>query len=62
MDTGSIFSSGENLINIESALIHGPLSFQGEFFYMFTDAEEAGNPDFWGFYVYGSYFLTGEGR
>ena len=29
---------------------------------MFTDADEAGNPDFWGFYVYGSYFLTGEHR
>jgi phosphate-selective porin OprO/OprP len=62
VDTGSIFASGQDLINIESALVRGPLSFQGEFFYTFTDADKLGTLDFWGFYVYGSYFITGEHR
>jgi phosphate-selective porin OprO/OprP len=62
VDTGSIFSSGGDLINIESALVRGPLSLQGEFFYNFIDAKQAGTLDLWGFYVYGSYFLTDDHR
>jgi phosphate-selective porin OprO/OprP len=38
------------------------LSVQGELFQQFANAESVGDPGFWGFYVYGSYFLTGEHR
>ena len=61
-DTGFFFAERLNLINPELAIVLGPLSFQGEYYYTFTDADGKGNPDFWGFYVQGSYFLTGEHR
>jgi phosphate-selective porin OprO/OprP len=62
VDTGLFFADRLNLINPELAVVFGPLSFQGEYYYTFTDADAVGDPDFWGFYVQGSYFLTGEHR
>jgi phosphate-selective porin OprO/OprP len=38
----------------------GPLSFQGEYFHTFVNSFE--NLQFWGYYIYASYFLTGETR
>jgi len=62
VDTGDLFGKGANSFNVELASILGPLSFQGEFFSTFTDIDKASDPHFWGFYAYGSYFLTGENR
>lgn len=62
VDTGFFFTDNVDLINPELAIVFGPLSFQGEYFHTFTDANAVGDPDFWGFYVQGSYFLTGEHR
>lgn len=62
VDTGPIFGSGIDLFNVEFAKVSGPLSFQGEAFYCITRADDSGDPHFWGFYAYASYFLTGEHR
>lgn len=60
VDTGDLSADGQDVINPELAVVSGPLSFQGEYFHAFADAEE--DLQFWGYYVYGSYFLTGEHR
>ncbi len=62
VDTGKFFNDSADLINPEFAMVTGPLSFQGEYFHLFNKAEASGDPKFWGFYLYGSYFLTGEHR
>ncbi len=43
-------------------MVTGPLSFQGEYYHLFNKSKVFGDPNFWGFYLYGSYFLTGEHR
>ena len=60
VDTGNIPATRSNLIGGEFAWVTGPFSVQGEYFRAFLNAE--GNPDFWGYYVYGSFSLTGEHR
>lgn len=62
VDTEPFFTSAVNLVNSELAVVSGPLSFQGELFQAFTDADAVGDPHFWGFYLYLSYFITGEHR
>jgi phosphate-selective porin OprO/OprP len=64
VDTGSIPSDGANLINPEVALVYGPFSIQGEYTHAFVSAEDDLDEDldFSGFYVFASYFLTGEHR
>ena len=60
VNTGQFFTEAADLFGYEAALVRGPLSVQGELFQMFANAESVGDPGFWGFYVYGSYFFTGE--
>ena len=48
------------MINPEVALVYGPFSLQGEYFYATLDNDE--DFDFSGFYAFASYFLTGESR
>jgi phosphate-selective porin OprO/OprP len=60
VDTGDFSTDGNDLIGVEAALVHGPLSLQGEF--MLKTVNGSGNPVLWGFYGYGSWFLTGEHR
>ena len=48
------------MINPEFAIISGPFSLQGEYFHAFVDTEKTIR--FFGFYLYGSYFITGEHR
>ena len=62
VDTGLFNAEGANLFNPELAIVSGPLSFQGEFYLTTMDTVMLGDPRFWGFYVYVSYFLTGENR
>jgi phosphate-selective porin OprO/OprP len=61
-DTGVFFAEGVEMLNPELAWVAGPLSFQSEYFRTFIHSGETGNPVFWGWYVQGSYFLTGEHR
>ncbi len=53
---------GVDLWGFESALVYGPFSLQGEYMLADVDTEFAGNPDFDGYYLQASYFLTGENR
>ena len=62
MDTGNIAADSIVIIDPEFALVHGPLSVQGELFRVWVDAADVDDPKFWGCYLYVSYFLTGEHR
>ncbi len=76
VDTGFLAVSGVNIINPEAAFVYGPFSVQGEYFRAFVDnavstgsvrtplrsGAPLGNPQFDGYYVHASYFITGEHR
>ncbi|MBW2113231.1 MAG: hypothetical protein JRH00_17770, partial [Deltaproteobacteria bacterium] len=62
VDTGKFTTRGMDRINSELALVSGPFSLQGEHFQMFVDSDGTGDPSFWGLYLFGSWFLTGEHR
>jgi phosphate-selective porin OprO/OprP len=60
VDTGNLVNHRRDLVAIEAAWVNGPLSFQGEYFHAFIESTE--NFDFGGWYLSGSYVLTGETR
>ncbi len=62
VDTGDITASHLDLLVIETAWQHGPLTFQGEAVGTEVSVADAGNPQFYAFYVQASYVLTGETR
>jgi phosphate-selective porin OprO/OprP len=62
VDTGSFGADSENRFGIETALVYGPLSVQGEYMVAKVDALSGSDPEFLGYYAYISYFLTGEHR
>ena len=47
---------------VEGAWIGGPFSLQGEWMQQTVNRDVGDEPDLTGFYVYGSWFLTGESR
>jgi phosphate-selective porin OprO/OprP len=62
VDTGSIPGKRRDTVNAELAMVYGPWSFQGQCYYLSLDADAADDPDFWGYYAFLSYFITGEHR
>ncbi|MGQ0656962.1 MAG: OprO/OprP family phosphate-selective porin [Chromatiales bacterium] len=64
VDTGSIDGDVDHhtLFGGELALVFGPLSLQGEYIRADVSRETGGDLAFDGYYVYGSWFLTGESR
>jgi phosphate-selective porin OprO/OprP len=67
VDTGSILARDTNTVQAEASTVLGPLSFQAEYYGVFVNPTVnplAGQKDlfFSGWYVFGSYFLTGEHR
>jgi phosphate-selective porin OprO/OprP len=62
VDTGRLISDGSDTINPELALVFGPFSVQGEYYYAGVDRDTGGNLNFSGFYAFASYFITGESR
>jgi phosphate-selective porin OprO/OprP len=62
VNTDTFSAESVDLINPELAIVTGPLSFQGETYLSIVDAPALGDPRLWGYYVFGSYFLTGENR
>ncbi|MFP4650743.1 MAG: OprO/OprP family phosphate-selective porin, partial [Desulfobacterales bacterium] len=66
-DTGDFDNGGfpfddADIMSLEAAMVMGPFSAQGEYMQSFVGSDAANDPDFSGYYVYGSYFLTGESR
>lgn len=61
-DTGLIPGDRRDAVNAELAMVYGPWSFQGQGYYVSLDANAAGDPNFWGYYAFLSYFITGEHR
>jgi len=66
VDTGTI-TNVDNVVSygLEGAVVYGPFSVQGEYIRSDVNFQNAGptpEPTFDGWYVYGSWFLTGESR
>ena len=63
VDTGTIMDvKGITLVGLEAAYVTGPFSAQAEVMWASVDSKAAGDPTYMGFYVYVSYWLTGEHR
>lgn len=62
VDTGDMPAADVNTAILEGAFVDGPFSLQGEFAYTTVERPKVSNPQFYAFYVFGSYFLTGETR
>jgi phosphate-selective porin OprO/OprP len=62
VDTGEFPANGANHIGFEGLWSNGGMSVQGEYVLARVSAPERGNPLFQGFYVVGSWVLSGEHR
>ena len=69
VDTGALGADDVDLAGLEMAWVSGPLSIQGEYLMAHVDDAVAlpgnaplGDVDFHGYYIFASYFLTGEHR
>lgn len=62
VDTGDIDAKMAGRVGIEAAVVHGPFSVQGEGILASVDPDGSDPLTFWGFYLTGSWFLTGESR
>jgi len=62
VDTAGIAADGVDLLGVEAAWVRGPLSVQAELVQASVDATAGSDPDFQGYYVMGSWVLTGESR
>lgn len=62
VDTGPIATDSFQLLGLEAAWVHNSLSLQGEFIAATMDSHDSGSLFFPSWYVFASYFLTGEHR
>jgi phosphate-selective porin OprO/OprP len=62
IDSGNLGSPRYTVGNIELATVWGPLSIQSELFASNVELNGGGNANLYGYYIYASYFLTGENR
>jgi phosphate-selective porin OprO/OprP len=62
VDTGPLDARHNHLVGLESALVHGPFSVQGEWITAPVRRRDGAALNFHGGYVYASWFLTGESR
>jgi phosphate-selective porin OprO/OprP len=62
IDTGEFAANNLTSSGAEFATVYGPASLQAEYIYQSVDTPGSADPAFDGFYVFGSYFLTGEHR
>ncbi|MCA9322188.1 MAG: hypothetical protein KDB53_15715 [Planctomycetes bacterium] len=62
IDTGAFMADDLFKFAVEAALVLGPFSAQAEYFHVFVNSQQMNDPDFWGGYLYLSYFITGEHR
>jgi phosphate-selective porin OprO/OprP len=61
-NTGRFSADSGDIVNPELALVYGPFSAQGEYFWNKNDSPDEQDPKFDGWYIYGSWFITGESR
>ncbi len=62
-DTGNITGvDAVDLLGGEMGFVRGPFSVQGEYVYTMVDSQVSNDPDFSSWYLFCSYFLTGENR
>ena len=62
IDTKDIVANAATLFGAEAAGVFGSFSVQGEYVSNALDAPDSGDPVFSGYYVEGSFWLTGESR
>jgi phosphate-selective porin OprO/OprP len=62
VDTGGFLVENADKLNPELAFVYGPFSLQSEYFLINTNADAVDDPTFQGWYVFGSWFITGESR
>lgn len=62
VDTGSIDAQNAFLLGTEVAWVKGPWSIQSELIGTFVDTRSGNSGNFYGAYVDGSWFITGESR
>jgi phosphate-selective porin OprO/OprP len=62
VNTGPIQGANQGMATAELALVSGPWSFQTQGYYLALNADEVGDPHFWGYYAFLSTFLTGQCR
>lgn len=62
ISTGAIPVEHASVLALEGAWLRGPWSAQAEYKLAAVRSEETGDPTFAGWYLYGSYFITGESR
>ena len=62
INTGSVEVDDLDLVGAEVAMVYGPASLQVEYITAMVDDDAGSNPDFSGYYIQTSYFLTGEHR
>jgi phosphate-selective porin OprO/OprP len=62
VDTDEIDAHAAGLLGVEAAVVHGPVSLQGEGIVALVDPRSGPPLAFWGFVLSGSWFLTGESR
>lgn len=62
-DTGNIAGvKSVDLLGGEMGYVRGPLSLQSEYVYAMVDSQASNNPEFFSWYIFCSYFFTGENR
>lgn len=62
IDTKDINANGMGEVGAEAAYVDGPFSMQGEFIDSLVGEDSGNTLNFYGAYVYASWFLTGESR
>lgn len=62
LDTGLIFADNEQRLGLEAAGLYGPFSLQGEYMMSEVDTTFLGNRTVDGWYLSGSWVMTGENR
>ncbi|HMB31843.1 MAG TPA: porin [Desulfohalobiaceae bacterium] len=62
VDTFEIQADEADILGPELAVVYGPFSLQGEYMQAFVDTKHYDDLNFKGYYLQGSYFLTGEHR
>jgi phosphate-selective porin OprO/OprP len=62
LDTGNFSGKSATEFGAEALANFGPFSILGEYTDALTDAPSSGNPSFYGYYVTGSWVITGEHR